>query len=76
MLYFFLGLVAVCIGSFLNVVIYRLPKMIEHETLSQCALVFNQPQPESSQINLCWPRSFCPHCKHQISAISNIPILT
>ena len=65
---FLLGLL---VGSFLNVVIYRLPIMINRdlqESISNDAL--------SHKFNLCFPRSTCPICDHQIRAIENIPILS
>ncbi|MCB1921324.1 MAG: prepilin peptidase [Candidatus Competibacteraceae bacterium] len=70
-----LGLV---VGSFLNVVIHRLPLMMEREWRSQCAELLNQPAPESDQapLNLWRPRSRCPHCGHLIGALENIPLLS
>ncbi len=70
-----LGLV---IGSFLNVVIHRLPIMLERTWRSQCAelLGTNNGTPESAPFNLATPRSRCPNCGHQIRAIENIPVLS
>jgi leader peptidase (prepilin peptidase)/N-methyltransferase len=63
------------IGSFLNVVIHRLPKMMEREWRLQCATE-DQPAVDEAPYNLLVPRSACPHCGHQISAWENIPILS
>ena len=70
------------VGSFLNVVIHRLPKMMEREWREQCAeIAANQGgQPAASEhkpiYNLVVPRSACPTCGHQITAIENIPVVS
>ncbi|HEY0268786.1 MAG TPA: A24 family peptidase, partial [Methyloradius sp.] len=66
------------VGSFLNVVIYRLPRMMELEWQRNCAeLQGQETQPmETSTFNLIVPRSACPECGHKISALENIPILS
>jgi len=68
------------VGSFLNVVIHRLPKMMEADWREQC-IEYLHPEQAGSQksaqrYNLIVPRSACPSCGHQISAIENIPILS
>jgi leader peptidase (prepilin peptidase) / N-methyltransferase len=67
-----------CIGSFLNVVIHRLPRMMEREWRVQCAELAGQqaPQgaPENPPYNLFLPRSACPGCGHRIRAWENIPL--
>jgi len=68
-----LGLI---VGSFLNVVIYRLPKMMEHEWHAQSAELNGQAAEEMPRYNLVVPRSACPHCGHMISALENIPIIS
>ena len=70
---FFLGL---CIGSFLNVVVHRLPKMMEREWHTQCADLRGETENELPPLNLSKPRSRCPDCAHQITALENIPILS
>jgi len=64
------------VGSFLNVVIYRLPKMMEREWQTQCAELNGQPLVDHEPFNLVLPRSACPHCQHPISALENIPLLS
>ncbi|HDU8491741.1 TPA: prepilin peptidase [Aeromonas hydrophila] len=65
-------------GSFLNVVIHRLPIMLEREWQAEYLGYFNpetQPQQEE-RYNLMVPRSACPHCGHAITAMENIPLLS
>ena len=69
----FLGLI---VGSFLNVLIYRLPKMMQAEWEAQCAELRNDPVTEGPRYNLMVPRSACPHCHHQITAAENIPVFS
>ena len=78
MLLVFTALLGLVVGSFLNVVIYRLPKMMEREWRDQCAeLVHGQaPSHERPAFNLVVPRSRCPGCGHGISALENIPVLS
>lgn len=68
--------VGLFVGSFLNVVIHRLPKMMEREWLAQAAELRGEPPPESVRFNLATPRSRCPHCGHQITALENIPVIS
>ena len=66
-----LGLV---IGSFLNVVIHRLPKMLERQWRAECADMQGQPVPDAPRFNLLIPASACPNCGRKIRALENIPI--
>lgn len=77
---FILGafLIALLVGSFLNVVIYRMPIMMERSWREQCAELAGSPAnrlPEE-RFDLVAPRSRCPACGHQITAMQNIPILS
>ncbi|PIU17207.1 MAG: prepilin peptidase, partial [Gallionellales bacterium CG08_land_8_20_14_0_20_59_87] len=70
------GILGLLVGSFLNVVIYRLPKMMEREWQAQCAELNEKPLAENAPFNLLVPRSACPQCRHPISALENIPLLS
>lgn len=70
------GLVGLCVGSFLNVVIHRLPRMLERGWRAQCAELSGQSAPESPPYNLLTPRSQCPACGHSIAAHENIPVVS
>ena len=64
------------VGSFLNVVIYRLPKMMELGWQQQCTELRGEEPAHSEPYNLLVPRSACPHCRHAISAWENIPVVS
>ena len=91
------ALLGLLVGSFLNVVIYRLPVMMEREWQQECNAYFNeqsseqsceqdnysqalnpelQSQEQQAKFNLLLPRSACPTCGHQITALENIPVLS
>jgi leader peptidase (prepilin peptidase)/N-methyltransferase len=70
------GLLGLLIGSFLNVVSHRLPKMMERDWRMHCAELRGEPVPAQAPFSLLRPRSHCPACGHVISAIENIPILS
>ena len=64
------------VGSFLNVVIHRLPKMMELGWRQQCAELRGEEPAAVPAYNLIVPRSACPHCNHAIGALENIPVLS
>ena len=71
------GLLGLCVGSFLNVVIHRLPKMMEREWQTQCAELRGENTPPTTEkLSLAKPRSRCPNCGHQIMAMENIPLIS
>ena len=70
------GLLGLCVGSFLNVVIHRLPKMMEQEWQAQCAELRGEPASTAANLSLAKPRSRCPDCGHQITSMENIPVLS
>lgn len=71
------GLIGLCVGSFLNVVIHRLPKMMEREWQTQCAELRGEIPPiDGEPLSLAHPRSRCPSCGHPISALENIPLVS
>src|SRR5215831_19151541 len=83
-------LLGLLVGSFLNVVIYRVPVMLEREWRAECAELgiggcapanatsptTESPPAEPEKFNLVVPRSACPACKAQIQAHQNIPIIS
>lgn len=70
------SLFGLLIGSFLNVVIYRVPKMMERDTENFIAHHNGLELPHTDTFNLTLPRSACPHCGHKITALENIPIIS
>lgn len=70
------GLFGLLIGSFLNVVIHRLPRMMQRESENYIASESGKPLPHTDRYDLVLPRSACPSCGHQISATENIPVFS
>lgn len=70
------GILGLLIGSFLNVVIYRLPKMMERQWALECAEIAGKTPENIEQFNLLLPRSRCSNCGHVICWYENIPILS
>ena len=67
---------SLAIGSFLNVVIHRLPKMLERQWRDELAELNGQETATAPRYNLMLPRSQCPGCGHQISALENVPVVS
>ena len=70
------GILGLLVGSFLNVVIHRLPRMMERDWQLQCAELRGEAAPEKERLSLAAPASRCPHCGHAIRAWENIPVLS
>ena len=64
------------VGSFLNVVVHRLPIMSQRELDNYIAHEAGKELPHQDSFNLMTPRSRCPHCGHQITALENIPVIS
>jgi leader peptidase (prepilin peptidase)/N-methyltransferase len=64
------------VGSFLNVVIHRLPKMMERDWHAQCAELRGEAPTPHPRYNLATPRSSCPACGHPITALENVPVVS
>lgn len=70
------GLLGLMIGSFLNVVIHRLPIMMERDWAAQCAELRGEAAPVVEPLSLARPRSRCPQCARPIAALENIPLIS
>ena len=70
------GILGLLIGSFLNVVIYRVPKMMERQWAEECAELTGTPTAPTEKFNLLTPRSRCSSCGHQIQWYENIPVVS
>ncbi|MET3116962.1 leader peptidase (prepilin peptidase)/N-methyltransferase [Undibacterium sp. GrIS 1.8] len=71
-----IGIISLLVGSFLNVVIHRVPKMMQRESDNYVASEKGEALPHTDRYNLMVPRSACPHCGHQITAVENIPVIS
>ncbi|MGZ5035737.1 MAG: prepilin peptidase [Usitatibacter sp.] len=70
------ALLGLCVGSLLNVVIHRLPKMMEAQWREECAALEGREIAPKSTYNLFTPRSACPQCHAPITALQNIPVVS
>ncbi|HUQ29484.1 MAG TPA: A24 family peptidase [Usitatibacter sp.] len=70
------GLLGLCVGSLLNVVIHRLPKMMEAGWREECAALEGREAAPRATYNLFTPRSACPSCGTPIKALHNIPVVS
>jgi leader peptidase (prepilin peptidase)/N-methyltransferase len=76
-IYLVISFLSLCVGSLLNVVIYRLPIMLHDEWKQQCCeLLSIKDEEEKKTVNLFFPRSFCPNCKSLVKAWQNIPLIS
>jgi len=70
------GVLGLLVGSFLNVVIYRLPKMMERQWAAECAQLQGTAVPGAEPFNLMRPRSRCRECGHAIRWYENVPVVS
>lgn len=70
------GLLGLLVGSFLNVVIHRLPKIMERQWAQECATLTGKEPTQQDPYNLMVPRSACPHCQQPIRWFENIPVVS
>jgi leader peptidase (prepilin peptidase)/N-methyltransferase len=71
-----LGILGLIVGSFLNVVIHRLPKIMERQWERECAEFRGEDIPEATPYSVAFPGSHCPSCNAEITALQNIPVVS
>ena len=78
-----IGLLGLFVGSFLNVVIYRLPLRLQHEWRAECKEFLGKAvesntntEADAAPESILTSRSHCPHCGHLITALENVPVLS
>ena len=72
----FWSLLGLIVGSFLNVVIYRFPIMMQRESDNYIALENDDQPPHTDRYNLMMPGSACPSCGHALSIADNVPLVS
>lgn len=75
-LIFAVSLIGLLVGSFLNVVIYRVPEMMQRTWKRECCELLEQPTENTEPFNLVVPNSRCPSCETPIRAWQNIPVIS
>ncbi|MBL8397445.1 MAG: prepilin peptidase [Candidatus Accumulibacter sp.] len=70
------GVLGLVVGSFLNVVIYRLPRMMDREWRVHCAELRGEEPPTLEPLSLAQPGSRCPACAHAVTPLENVPVLS
>ena len=75
LLYLTVGILGLCVGSFLNVVVHRLPKMMEARWRADCAELEGREPAAAQPYNLFTPASACPQCRTPIRAWHNVPVV-
>ena len=70
------AVLGLAVGSFLNVVIHRLPRMLQAQWTAQCAELEGRPAPDAPRYNLWMPGSQCPACGRRLRAVHNIPVVS
>nr|WP_314878111.1 A24 family peptidase [uncultured Pseudomonas sp.] len=69
-------LLGLLVGSFINVLVHRLPIMLERQWQREAQDVLELPNAEHARFDLALPASHCPHCEHRIRPWENIPVLS
>lgn len=72
----FAAIFGLAVGSFLNVVAYRMPRMLQAQWQAQCAELEGRPAPQAPRLNLWVPRSHCPSCSRPLRSLHNIPVIS
>jgi leader peptidase (prepilin peptidase) / N-methyltransferase len=70
------GVLGLAVGSFLNVVVHRLPRMLQTQWMAQCAELEGRSVPPTARYNLWAPASHCPACNQPLRAVHNIPVVS
>jgi len=70
------AVLGLAVGSFLNVVVHRLPRMLQTQWKAQCAELEGQSAPQTASYNLWTPASHCPACNRPLRAVHNIPVVS